>query len=571
MIIKHALPWIVAIIIVTSGVFYLGWEEVASALGKTNPLFMGTLFFLQLLTLALIAYRWQYLINKNNQKISFGKVFAINMAGNYIESVTPSVKLGGEAAKVYLLRSHTGNSYSNLAGIMLTIKYFSLMPFIILTGFSLGFASLRYQLPAITILAFLFLVAFFLLIAWIHHRSGKSKGSTNIGSHGNTISCHKEESNYLFHRACLIARNIYETIANFVQKASKYSRNVATGKDKVLLLIISSLIWLLYPAKVYLVTHMLEINIDVVTVAIITFTAYLIGLLPILPGGLGIFEGGMVFMFVLVGFEPTEGLAVTLLSRLVTYWFPLLVSAVAAAILTLTKPDPVPSRAASPFFSTTQKIENLTNRWEPAFHIYFRLFYEKKLKREVDMANLAPGDSVLQIGCGPSPYTAIFLAKCGLNVTALDYHEEAAQKAQSLVRKRKMEDVITIVCADGSNVECSEYDAVWVSLNVSSKAKVVNHAFLSLKEGGVLIYRNVPKWLSSRFTSIPPTAKAFAAYHKEKHVFWLGAESVMVKKKTLQDAANYKDCLITKSRSRLYKKPVPDLKAPELDQNETMS
>lgn len=533
--IKHALFWIAVIIIITSAVFYFGWEEVISAVGEAGPLLMGVLFLMQLLTLALIAFRWYYLLNKNSLNISFGRVFAINMAGNYIESITPSVKLGGEAAKVYLLRRHTRNSYTSLAGMMLTIKYYSLMPFLVLSGMLLGLAAFQYELPGISFMAFLFLVVFFIVVAWIHHRGG-------VSDHDNETSpvSGKGRAKDSF------VRKKSGAIAGFVRKASAHSRSIARAEDKVVLLIVSAIVWVMYPAKVYLVASMLGLDIGPVTVAVITFTSYLIGLLPLLPGGLGIFEGSMVFMFMLMGFALEEGLAVTLISRLVTYWFPLLLSAALASYLTIQPKSK--KQQVSPFFSISQKVESLACAWEPAFRLYGRIFYHNKLKQEIAMSKLKPGSSVLHIGCGPCPYTAIFLAEYGMQVKALDNNAKAVQKARQMVNKRGLEDRVRIIFADGASTDCSQYDAIWISLNVYPKEKVIGQAFSSLKDGGVLIYRNVPQWLSFRYSSVSLENQAYG-YDTKKHIFRLGAESVMVKEEQLRKAESPNQYLSIKSMS----------------------
>lgn len=183
----------------------------------------------------------------------------------------------------------------------------------------------------------------------------------------------------------------------------------------------------------------------------------------------------------------------------------------------------------SPYFNISQRIENLANRFWPIAGIYFRLIYKKKLEKELSMAKLKPGSSVLHIGCGPCPYTAIYLAKQGLTVKALDYNTNAVQKAKELVKKNNLEDSITIDCKDGKYSKIAEYDAIWVSLNVSPKEQVLEQNFLSLKDSGILIYRNVTRWLSSYFISVLPE-KWPDPHYKETRTSLMGAESVMVKK-----------------------------------------
>ncbi len=354
---KHALLWIAGIGIITFAVLFLGWEEVSSALAKADPWFLLGLFGLQLVTLSLIAFQWQYLLNKTSHYLPLRKVMAINLAGSYIESVTPSVKLGGEAAKIFLLRKETDLSYQQLAGVLLAHKYLSLLPFLGLAAFFLALAFTRYQLPPATYLAFFLLLGFFSLLSWMHYRGGKKGEETGIhkkfaeerndpenssspsAGSSNVVSVPPEDAGWFKGRlTSKIIRSLggkFSALTEFVNRASIHSRELATPGEKRNLLIISTIIWFLYPLKIYLVAHMLGLEPSLVTAAIVAFTAYVISMVPVLPGGLGTFEGSMVLMFTLGGYDPAQGLAVALLSRLVTFWFPLILSAVAAAYMTV--------------------------------------------------------------------------------------------------------------------------------------------------------------------------------------------------------------------------------------------
>jgi len=354
--IKNALLWLTGIVLLTLGVFYLGFDEVTAALGKADPLLLAGLLVLQAGTLTLTAYQWHYLLKKSGGVISPGTVLAVNLAGNYVESVTPSVKLGGEAAKVYLFHRHSSLPYSSLAGVLLALKYISLLPFLLLAALFLGVAVLNFQFPRpyIPLTGLMFLVLFVGGVAWMYHRGGKKLETQNQAAftaaqrsfHGKKTSCKAvtmteakagrlEKNLSCLSKLFLFCYRKGVSLAGFMQKSALHSRSLVTPLERFGLFSISTLIWMLYPVKVYLVVNMLGLTTDLVTVTMVTFTAYLVSMAPLLPGGLGSFEGTMVLMFSLSGFTPAQGLAVALLSRLVTFWFPLLWSALAAAYLAL--------------------------------------------------------------------------------------------------------------------------------------------------------------------------------------------------------------------------------------------
>ena len=159
--------------------------------------------------------------------------------------------------------------------------------------------------------------------------------------------------------------------------------------------------------------------------------------------------------------------------------------------------QPASKDKKSPFFNISQRLERVAVRTRFFSAIYFFLFYKSMLQRELENSGLKPGAKVLHIGSGPSPYTALFLGRKGFKVDAIDCDNCAVREASLVVRQNGMEDSIKVVCGDGCTFKQKKYDAVWVSLNVYPKGKVLRQALGCLKDGGVLVYRNLPRWLST--------------------------------------------------------------------------
>lgn len=319
---KRAILYISGIIIIMGMVTHFGWEEIKIALSSVHPLLLVLLCVFQIGTLALTAYQWHYLVNKLYKGLSFTEVWNVYMAGSFVESVTPSVKLGGEAAKLYFFRQITAMSYRQLVGLLMAHKYISLLPFLLLCTVFLFLASYRFQLPFVVYFSFLIFALLFALFLGITSKGYRSK-------EGFIEKTDRYNSKILVNplmKLSQIFTQKTQKIRSFLVDASWHSRRVISNRERRWLLLISLLVWGTYPLKVYMITSMLGLEVDLVTVAIATYTAYLVSMVPLFPGGLGAYEGSMVFMLALSGIAPVKGLAVVLLSRFITYWFPLLLS-----------------------------------------------------------------------------------------------------------------------------------------------------------------------------------------------------------------------------------------------------
>jgi uncharacterized protein (TIRG00374 family) len=63
-------------------------------------------------------------------------------------------------------------------------------------------------------------------------------------------------------------------------------------------------------------------------------------MIPITPGGLGFVEAGLATTLVWAGLPAANATLATLAYRLVSYWLPLVVGAIAAVVYRMRFPDP---------------------------------------------------------------------------------------------------------------------------------------------------------------------------------------------------------------------------------------
>ncbi|MCL0065677.1 flippase-like domain-containing protein [Dehalococcoidia bacterium] len=320
---KRGVLWVLAILLLAAVVLVAGLDKVAAALALFDPLWLLGLSLLQLLTISLTALAWHLAIRAAGGKISFGETVIIHLTGSFIESVTPSSKLGGEAAKIHLLHRSAGLDYQRVGAITLVSKLLTLLPFVALAGFCLAWMAVNGQAVHLAVPAFLALSVFTGALAWICHAQRTPEKAAPAKPAG-------QGSGAALDPVLLLRRALA-----FLRQAGRESRNLLSRRRRLSFLALSSIVWILYPVKVLLVTRMLGMEIGLADVATATYVAYLVSMLPLLPGGLGSFEGTMALLLSSMNVSFSEGLAVALLARLVTFWLPLALSAAAAGLTAL--------------------------------------------------------------------------------------------------------------------------------------------------------------------------------------------------------------------------------------------
>lgn len=343
---RKYLLWLVGIVLLVGLTVAAGWGELVSALRRGSVLVLLGLCVVQVLTLGVVAYQWQYLLDRAGTPVTFRLAAVVTLAGTFVESATPSSKLGGMAATVYLFERTTEAAYDTLSSVLFAQKYVSLPPLAVLSVATVGVAVTRVDVAVSSgayaaVAGFVAVVALLsVLLAIARRRSG---GGRQPGKGDGPVA---EESPAIDDA---VAPDGTGTEAGRLERGIETLRSVLkeTGglldrRGRYWLYGLAFLLWVVYPLKIYVVAIMLGVDAGVTVAFLGTYLAYLVSLAPISPGGTGTFEGTLALVYVAGGVPFADGLSIALLGRLVTFWFPLVLSAATTATL-LTVDDAVPS------------------------------------------------------------------------------------------------------------------------------------------------------------------------------------------------------------------------------------
>lgn len=174
---------------------------------------------------------------------------------------------------------------------------------------------------------------------------------------------------------------------------------------------------------------------------------------------------------------------------------------------------------------TSTRGQRLYDRWSrhrgalKAFYAVVFLGRERELRRRsVDALELAPGDRVLELGCGPgNSFDALRAAvgETGL-VVGVDYSAGMVDRAAATVRTAEWENV-HVLRGDATRlgVRDGTFDAAYTAMSLSAMADpgaVVREAARSLRPGGRLVVLDARPFQSFPGTVLNPIVVPLAKW-----------------------------------------------------------
>jgi uncharacterized protein (TIRG00374 family) len=233
--------------------------------------------------------RWEYLLRRIDIKIAVLPSILIFLSG-LMMAISPA-KLG-EIIKSFLLKDQADVKISRSSPIIVMERLTDLIAVVILGGVG----SLAYGAGEEILVATIILVsAFIIIVQWRSLSLKLLKLSESIPL-VNRISRHLEE--------------FYESSYSLVK-----ARNLLPA------VLISTISWFIECVASWLLLKGLGYEMELLLVVFIFVIATLAGALAMIPGGLGVAEASMTGLFIRNGIDKSGAVAATLLIRLTTFWF----------------------------------------------------------------------------------------------------------------------------------------------------------------------------------------------------------------------------------------------------------
>ena len=299
--------WIVIALLFLLLLQSVNLSEIVNSLKTITLSLLLILAALQLLTQLLLNYQWCHIAGAMGLKTKFWKMFYINCKGTLTESITPGSKIGGEVVRGYLFKTEFNCSTADAASLVAIQKIISVGSLILLNLVALIFlpSSVLFLTPVFKGLlsgGMIFILILFILMLF----------------RPQLIS--RKVSSYQFNNKTL------QKLQNGLVEFSAHAQKIRNGKTLVFQLILSVFIWALFPFKLALLAGQYKSGLNSLAILGATLIAYFIAMIPISPGGLGVFEVMLSSMLIMLGLTSEQALITAVVFRFFTFWFVILYS-----------------------------------------------------------------------------------------------------------------------------------------------------------------------------------------------------------------------------------------------------
>ncbi|WP_297979984.1 UPF0104 family protein [uncultured Methanobrevibacter sp.] len=301
------------LVIMAIMLYFIGIDEVLAALAVSNLWFVLLAIIMQVFTYYLYTLRWQ-IINKTAD-MSFGilKLLSIVMISLAVNNLTPSGRGGGEPVRAYILSKESKYPFEDTFATVVADRTMDTFPFVILAIFTIIGIIFSFSLDsALIVFLVLCVVAILILVVILIYMCINEKFGVKI-------------TNFILKiLRRFYKKNTIESEKRAVDAVFGFQRTMgALLKDKKVLyyaLPLSFVIWLFEILRVYFVFLAFGANVNPILIGEVFILASLVGMIPLLPGGLGAVDGMMILLYSGAGITASISAAATVIERLISYW-----------------------------------------------------------------------------------------------------------------------------------------------------------------------------------------------------------------------------------------------------------
>ena len=309
-------------IIVVLLFFVLGkinFPEVYQIFRSISPKFFLLAFASYSLAIVIFSLRSMISLRKIILKHDFWFFLKTALAGSFINVITPGSNVGGEPIRAYFLGEKYNKPKTQIFGAVLADRILhgaaSLFFTVASLLFILTYIPVSEELEIIFQTALFFIIAFLAIVFLLNMKKTRFNLSNLLKKIRVLVPIKKSSK----------IHHIGQTFGNFTRS---FKRTIFNKKTLFFGLLFSFAFWILN----YLSSYFLFLSLDVkisffLVITVVSLVTFAENFSPI-PGGIGLSEGFMIFFYSVIGVEPSAAIIVTLLSRMIIYFYSLVLGGI---------------------------------------------------------------------------------------------------------------------------------------------------------------------------------------------------------------------------------------------------
>ncbi|MGD0406171.1 MAG: lysylphosphatidylglycerol synthase transmembrane domain-containing protein [Candidatus Bathyarchaeia archaeon] len=298
--------------------FFINPAQVIDILSRTNLAYYTGAFVAYFLYVFFSALVWYDLLNSLSVKISTLKALLFTWVGLFFEAVVPQLGWSGEVSKTYLLAKDSNQDAGKIGASVVGQKIFTIAITVVALGLGLGLVLISYPLPLIvTFLIAIVLALSILTLSVVYYVSIKPTATKTLLNWSIRIA--------LFFRKRWNPQNFRLKAEELLDKFHLGMEQLGANPKALVKPIIYAIISFVFEISVVFLTFIAlgyPVPVDkVLIVFTLTGTLQTVGVTIF-----GFTEIVMTSSFAFLGIPVDLSFSVTLLTRVVSLWFRLIVS-----------------------------------------------------------------------------------------------------------------------------------------------------------------------------------------------------------------------------------------------------
>ena len=305
----------ISILILAVMLYFIGIDEVVEALKLANINYIIMAILIQFAIFFLYTLRWKVLNDLADIKTSIGKTLPILLVGLAINNLTPSGRGGGEPVRAYILSKESGYPFEETFATVVADRALDTFPFVVLAAITIAAMAIYFNVDTwlliVMVLAVIAIVAVLIVLIYMCINPGFGKRVE-----GWILSLvrrfYKKNSDDL-------EMKIHDAVFGFQE-----TMRLLISNKKVLSYTIplSFFVWIMEILRVYFVFLAFGAQVNLIVIGEVFIVACLVGMIPLLPGGLGAVDGMMILFYSAAGITTSVSAAATVIERLISFWMP---------------------------------------------------------------------------------------------------------------------------------------------------------------------------------------------------------------------------------------------------------